>query len=204
MVQKKVWGMRSNELCSQTVSAWISLTFDYRYFPPEQILAWAGAKDTALSGNDAVVYKMNNKMTSVLNWWIPRSPNAATDYDRFIKWLNNTLADAGSNQANAFPNNHQIVKPSHSELNDRRLERTSEQLRWGLIAPWANRHLPKTGTTLTADQQKILDDATVRVIFDTNGDGLITLPAALGGGEINKSVVAFVKDGPDGKWIKTW
>jgi prepilin-type N-terminal cleavage/methylation domain len=194
----------SRDLCVQVADAWKAAQLEHRQFPPSEILSWAGS--TGSSGSDSLVV-MNNKAASVLNWWRPRSPVGTTDRNKFVEWIK----ERGGEE---MFSGHALIRPNAADigdkiadLNDRFLERTPEQLQWGVIAPWMKRYLPKAGG-ISIDT-KLLGDATVNLVLDTNGDGKVTIPstagAPYGGTTLNLPVAAWVSAGPErNKTIISW
>ncbi len=204
MIRQRAWNTAARGLCQQTCVAWNSLLMEHRRYPPEDLLEEAGGKKI---GDGDFEVEMNTMATSLLNWWKPRSPDPTVDAEKYTTWLKNPMGvnpaapvvfgdeEAGFEIAD-WPKN----------LNDLYLERTSEQRKWGLIAPWVRRYVSeKTWKTLDEDDLPRVRAATVRVLLDTNGDGKITLPSQFGGHVLNKTVVAWVyADEKESRTIQSW
>ena len=206
MLVQRTRDTASRHLCVQVAAAWKQAQIDHRRFPPETVLKWShGASTEGLDGDINV--KMNNMATSVLNWWKPGHPDPATALKEFEKWVSDRESEAKkAGDVTPFFEGHVYKKPSISSVNDFYLERTPEQLRWGMIAPWMKRHLPAGGVVaeLGVGGETILDGATVNVLLDMNGDGVIKVPEWAGGPiTLNTTVAVWVYSDPDRKKIIT-
>lgn len=197
MIRQRAWDTAARDLCQQTCVAWNSLLMEQRRYPPISLLKDTGFA-TDLEGGDIEV-AMNTKATSLLNWWKPRHPDPAKDATAYNKWL--------SDKKIKFNGSGFGIEDWPKNLNDLYLERTTEQRKWGLVAPWVRRFVSdKSDTTISSEDIARVRAATVHVLLDTSGDGKITLPDHLGGQiELNKTVVAWVySDEKQAKIIKSW
>jgi len=210
----KVWEVRAQDLCHQVATAWTDLKLANNRLPNEKILGGfligqlPNQNFINPPGGDYRLY-MGNRAASILNWWIPEDPQGNWDE-------NKPSGDHFNNYSFVMPGNRQ--KPP-----DIYFERTPEMLEWGVIAPWAKKHLRGlSGKERNSPNEKLIARATVQVILDLSGDGVITIPEDVdydyANGEavtVRKAVVAFVKKGPADaplrekespkkNWITTW
>ncbi len=206
LIRQRAWNTAARDLCQQTCVAWNALLMEQRRYPPTTLLKDSGVTHD-LEGGDIEV-TMSTKATSLLNWWKPRHPDPTKDAKAYKDWLDNYRLDPTKPEKGIVFNDSGFgIKVWPKNLNDLYLERTSEQRKWGLIAPWVRKYLPKTSGDAISDEDKArISAATVHVLLDTSGDGKITLPDYLGGQiELNKTVVAWVYAGEDKiKIIKSW
>lgn len=202
MVKQNAWNTAARDMCSQTAAGWNALFIKHRRFPSPALIQYC-AKENFTSGGD-IGFVMDNEATSLLNWWVPEHPLPEYDATKYKKWLENKKVKFSWDGIEEWPN-------------DGYLERTSDQKRWGLVAPWAKRWILSAteGADIKDDKNRdILEAATVRVLLDTDGDGKITVPAELGSvaldGEgdplvLNKTAIAWVYAGADKeKVIASW
>ena len=198
MVRAKAWNSAGKDLCSQTAAAWTSILLDARRFPSEELIKYCAA-DTFDSNSD-IGFVMDTKASSLLHWWVLEHPLPTYD----LKKYKTQIADIDFSWAG-------IAKWP----NDLRLERTPEQRQWGLIAPWTKRWVKGAAEgTLSVEAKKNVEAGTVRVLIDSNGDGMITVPSDLGAcaldGDGNalvlkKSAIAWVyADGDKKNVLTSW
>jgi len=195
----KSWETRARDTCFQVVSSWNNLMLTHRFFPPEDEINKAiGPQRAVKVGDGDVWFAMDNRALSLLNWWHPKNPKGEWDVPPGVGYEGFALDMKGG-----------IRKPT-----DMYFERTPEMMEWGAIAPWVRKHLSgKSGKDPELDTQTktFLKRATINVILDLTGDGMIEIPEAIdpGAGIVRRSAVAFVYSGPDdpkvkSKLIKTW
>ena len=210
MIRQRAWDTSARDLCQQTCVGGNALLMQHRRYPPMTLLE-KFKTDTQPEGGDIEV-RMNTEATSLLNWWRPRHPDPAKDDTAYGLWLKNYVLDPGKPEKGIVfnPSGFGIAKWPKN-LNDIYLERTSDQRKWGLVAPWVKRYVSDaTEDTLNDETKARLEAATVHVILDTNGDGKITIPAnhpcAKGVKiELNKTVVAWVyADEKRSRTIQSW
>lgn len=195
MIRQRAWDTAARDLSQQTCVAWNSLLMQQRRYPPVVLLQETG-ETTSLENGDIEV-TMNTKATSLLNWWKPQHPDQAKDAVLYKKWLTDKKVEFNNFGIKDWPKN----------LNDLYLERTSEQRKWGLIAPWVRKYISGlSDDTVAAEDEVRIKAATVHVLLDISGDGKITIPEELGGPtDLNKTVVAWVyADEKKVKIIKSW
>lgn len=169
LVRQKAWDTASRELCLQTAAAWEQLMISHQRYPSLELLKSCAGSDAKDLGGD-FAFPMNTEMTSLLNWWTPQHPLPRFDRDRYQAWLKNQKVNFTSWDAiERWPN-------------DTLLERTTEQKKWGLIAPWAEGLVKglNSASSLTGDARKDVETATVWCVLDCNGDGKVTVPDSLG------------------------
>lgn len=162
MVQKRALDMEGTQLCIQTATAWDVVLVTYRRFPSEALIK--ACSDGASQAEGDLRFAMNTPATSLLNWWEKVTEDPRYDSANY-KYKKNQFNYAWDN-INEWPV-------------DNRLERSGLQMRWGLVAPWAKRHVEDAdeGDPSVA---RIVEAATVNVILDTNGDNVIRVPPELG------------------------
>lgn len=198
MIRQRAWDTTARELCLQACVAWNSLLLEQRQYPPMTLLKDTGYASDLDDGDIEVV--MTTKATSLLNWWKPRHPDPIKDAKAYEDWLRAKGVE--------FNDSGFGIKTWPKNLNDLYLERTSDQRKWGLIAPWAKRYISeKDGNTIGDEEKAHVRSATVHVLLDTNRDGKITLPAdhPLGKIELNKTAAAWVYgDEKQIRIIKSW
>jgi len=192
----KVWEVRAQDMCHQVANAWCDLMLANNRLPNEKILnayLTAGTHKT-LPGGDYRL-EMDNKAASILNWWLPKDPQGNWDVPPGVGYKGYSL----------------VMDSNTHKPTDIYFERTPEMLEWGVVAPWAKRHLRgHRGDEPSAAVKKIVSRATVNVILDLSGDGIIDIPEEIDPvvGKVRKAAVAYVWSGPEGekksKLIKTW
>ncbi len=189
LVRERAWETRGRDLCSQTAAAWSSLLTDNRRFPSKELISEYASDEKKVGGD--LMFSMDTKMAGVLNWW--KKEHELSGYDLKLYNKEHDSRDYGWSSINSWPK-------------DTRFGRSSLQQKWGIVAPWAERHLgPAAERDAETDPlNSILKAATVRVILDMDGDNRIDLTdlkeelglAALDSkGEplvLRKSVVAWV------------
>lgn len=208
LIRQKSWDTAARELCVQTVNGWEQLMITHRRYPKPELIEWSVNLDAdrvgaaAGSGGD-LYFPMNKGASSLLNWWKPTHPLPLYDLDNYKTWYEEEKRI-------------DVNAPDKIEdwPNDLILERTSEQKKWGLFAPWAGRYVKDRAAGAGAPPE--LKQAMVWVLLDTDGDGKVTLPAAaLGAAALDpegspivlpKSAAAWVRSGPDAgsKFITSW
>lgn len=197
LIRQRAWKTAARDLCQQTCVAWNSLLLEQRRFPPVSLLKDSGSTLDLDRGDLEVM--MTTKATSILNWWKPRHPDPTKDAAAYEAWL--------QTKGIQFNDSGFGIKNWPQNLNDLYLERTSEQRKWGLVAPWVKRYISDKDESTIPDEDKArVLAATVHVLLDTNGDGKLTLPDHLGGSVVlNKTVVAWVyEDENKIKIVKSW
>ena len=159
-----------------------------------------------------MAFPMNRVTTSLLNWWKPSHPLPKYDLNNFKKWLETAGYDKERDKR--VPIDFKDWAKIEQWPNDLVLERTADQKKWGLVAPWATRWIKDYEKTKSPEYAKNIVAATVWVMLDTDGDGRVSPPPSLGAvavdanGDaliIHKSVIAWVYSGPgESKVITTW
>lgn len=211
-IRQKAWDTSAHELCVQAATAWNQLLLTHRRFPSRDLIEWAADldKDGDVEKVDGdMAFPMMTGTTCLLNWWKPTHPLPEFDLPNYKKWLKTA---ARGNKEVDFDDWDQIP----DWPNDLVLERSVEQKKWGLVAPWANRWIKNAATPTTEGEglQNVVT-ATVWVLLDLDGDGKVTLPGSLPGGVgldsegksliIPKSVVAWVFTGSKrDKVVTSW
>ncbi|MGI5868395.1 MAG: prepilin-type N-terminal cleavage/methylation domain-containing protein [Kiritimatiellia bacterium] len=210
LIRQKAWDTAALELCSQTAEAWNQVLVSHRRFPEKELILWCVEQDD-LDDTEQVAgdlaFPMTQRATSLLNWWKPSHPLPRFDLPNYKKWLD--TAAKGKKKIDFSDWNKIEDWP-----NDLVLERSDEQKKWGLVAPWAGRWIREQETTGTPESVKNIANATVWVMLDINGDGKVSPPKSLGAvaedakGDplvLHRSVIAWVRSGPgDSKLITTW
>ena len=212
LIRQKSWDTAARELCVQTANAWDQILITHRRFPETDLIAWCVSQDE-LDDSETIkgdmAFPMNRVTTSLLNWWKPTHPLPRYDLTNFKKWLETA---AKGDKPIAFDDWDKIEQWP----NDLVLERTIDQKKWGLLAPWATRWIKnlEKSTDISPEGSKNIVAATVWVMLDTDGDGRVSPPPSLGAvavdanGDaliIHKSVIAWVYSGPgESKVITTW
>lgn len=219
MVRQKAWNTAAKDMCSQTADAWNALLMDHRRFPSEDLI-----KDRAGSGNvknvgKDVYFPMNTEATSLLNWWKPHHRMPEYDKANYQKYLDNyTNPKYGEDHPKR---GDKVLRGGLSWdnmedwPNDLYLERTPDQKKWGLIAPWAKRYvLNATDDSLEGEAADCVEAATLWVMLDMDGNGKVQLPDDLGKApealdadgkllEIRKAAVAWVFADKDKRQLLT-
>ena len=223
LIRQKSWDTAARELCVQTANAWDQILITHRRFPETDLIAWCVSQDE-LDDSETIkgdmAFPMNRVTTSLLNWWKPSHPLPQYDLTNFKKWLE-TAADKDPTKPATDPTRWGPIDFDDWDKieqwpNDLVLERTLEQKKWGLVAPWATRWIKSVDKRIdisTEAAQNVVA-ATVWVMLDTDGDGRVSPPKSLGAvavdanGDaliIHKSAIAWVYSGPgDSKVITTW
>ena len=194
------------DLCSQVASAWQGIRVQNGRYPSKALLEKYIEKKVSDTGED-LGFLMKSDIASVLNWWTP-APVSKADLALFDKEFGTVIG--AQRDVERWPN-------------DTVLERTFEQKYLGVYAPWAKKVLLAEmkkenlheGSGLS--KIKLPDEAIVSVVIDLNGDGKVTIPAAVAqklgrpdDRELPFSAVAWVQNGPgkleDGavKILKSW
>ena len=212
MIRQKSWDTAARELCVQTAAAWDQLQITHRRFPDRDLVEWCANIDPDgdienVKGDMA--FPMLAGTTSLLNWWKPTHPLPQFDLPNFKTWLK-TAARGGK----------EIDFKDWDKIedwpNDLLLERSVEQKKWGLVAPWASRYIKNAASPAEVGEDG-LDNvvaATVWVMLDMDGDGKVSPPPSLGAvalspdGEpllLPKSVIAWVYSDPKkSKVVTSW
>lgn len=211
LIRQKAWDTAAQELCSQTVAAWDQFLITHRRFPDSEFLEKHLGRDVVNVGGD-LAFPMDPVATSLLNWWKPMHPLSEFDEKNYETWLRT----AARGRKIDF-NEESWWDTIEDWPNDLLLERSVEQKKWGLVAPWASRYIKNVARRddLDAEKREYVDLATVWVLIDTSGDGKLTLPenrlgaAALGPDDkpqsLPKSVVAWVYTDPKkSKIVTSW
>ena len=217
LIRQKSWDTAARELCVQTVNAWEQVLISHRRFPETDLIEWCVNMDD-LSETEKVkgdiAFPMNRGTSSLLNWWKPTHPLPRYDEPNFRKWLETAGYDKERNRR--VPIDFDDWDKIEQWPNDLVLERTIDQKKWGLLAPWATRWIKnlEKSTDISPEGSKNIVAATVWVMLDTDGDGRVSPPKSLGAvavdanGDaliIHKSAIAWVYSGPgDSKVITTW
>ena len=187
--------LAAKELCAQVAAAWNQLAIDCGRLPNRDLLvAWCGDPPTESAPNAGdVLLTMDPGLLSVLNWWTPATPVPAGDAKKFKPMtIKGDALTAASFKVESLDFGLVEYWPV-----DKRLERSFVQRCVGLYPPWAENFF-KTAveSRLSSSGDGSADDETiktlkrekkpwlVRVMLDTDGDGILTLPdeiAALAG-----------------------
>ena len=177
--------LAAKELCSQTVSAWNQLVLNHGRLPSTDLLKkWSS--ESRESGGDLVI-AMSPGALGVLNWWSPQSLVPAGDVKKFkpkaiIGDTSKDLSDSGLENPDL-----EIVEFYPA---DTLLECNFVQKCVGLYPPWAEREFKETiETLLSPDREESTESdaplaslrtkwaaSMVRVVLDTDGDGILVLP----------------------------
>lgn len=165
MVRERAWDASGRDLCYQTTAAWNSLLIDNRRFPSKELIS-SYASDAKDIGGD-LMFSMNTQVAGLLNWW--QKDHELKDYDLALYNKKHGNRNYEWSSINKWPA-------------DTRFARSSLQQKWGIVAPWAQRHLNDAAEddVKTGPLKSILEAATVRVILDMDGDSRITIPDSLG------------------------
>ena len=171
MIRAKAWNTISKDLCIQTALAWDTVQIEQRRFPSEELIKACLPSSLTFTSDGDLGIVMNSEVSSLLNWWTPKHILPAKDkqdYEDFLQEKGLSLSSMDYWRDNLkWPN-------------DMRIERTPEQKKCGIIGPWAKRTAMKltklSDLTGDASTKAIIEGASVRVILDTNGDGLIKPP----------------------------
>ena len=206
-IRQRAWDARARDLCLQVAGSWKSLGLDHNRMPPWDIVKANASRpgdstnvDTLFGGGSFLI-EMDNKAASLLNWWNPEKPNGA--------W--NNPADHGAVSYKGMS----LVVHGNVKPTDARFERMPEMEEWGVIAPWALKHLKgKSGSATDVDSEtgKLARHATVIAIIDGNGSGTVKVPGKYTESgedeEVRSAAVAFVwsndKDHPKARIIRSW
>ena len=228
----KVWEVRAQDLCHQVAGAWNDLFLANNRLPNENILRThigaQGAGMGLMTGGDFRLV-MDNKATSILNWWVPKDANGKWDEPQARTTVKSLIDAKKEHVPVEYVGKSMIIPKEYIKPADLYFERTPEMLEWGVVAPWARRHLRgRSGNDeddeVIVDGANVVRRATIQVILDLSGDGLIKIPDDVDNevGEVRKSAVAFVKKGlkdttstkkdpitgktanPRKDWITTW
>jgi prepilin-type N-terminal cleavage/methylation domain-containing protein len=188
------------DLCSQVAEAWQAIRVQNGRYPSKELLDAYISRKVSDTGED-LGFRMDVKISSVLNWWTP-APVSKADLRLFNKEHGN---DINQRDVERWPP-------------DTVLERTYEQKTLGVYAPWAKKALlasiKREGSLQNA---KIPEDSIVNVVIDLNGDGRVTIPSAIAqkigrpeDRELPFSAVAWVQNGEGSlsdrsvKILKSW
>ena len=183
--------LAAKELCSQTVSAWNQLVLNQGRLPSAKLLkAWSsGSEDT---GGDLVI-EMSPGALGVLNWWTPQSLVPAGDENKFKPkaLIGNSSEELTASGINMNPDLDIIEFYPADSL----LECNFVQKCVGLYPPWAEREFRQAiEAALSPDEEQDSLSASagtieslrtkwngsiVRVVLDTNGDGILVLPVGV-------------------------
>ncbi len=180
--------LAAKELCSQTVSAWNQLVLNQGRLPSADLLkAWSS--EAKGSGEDLVV-AMSPGALGVLNWWTPQSLVPAGDVKKFKPkaLIGNSSEELTASGINMSPDLDIIEFYPADSL----LECNFVQKCVGLYPPWAEREFRQAiEAALSPDEEQDSLSASagtieslrakwagsiVRVVLDTNGDGILVLP----------------------------
>ncbi len=158
---KRTRDTASTDLCSQVAAAWKLVQIDNGRMPSDKLLkAYTESNtDMSTSGGD-LVFNMTPKLSSILNWWKLETPIAAADQREF-ELIYSEYFKAGSN-VEFWPV-------------DLRLERSVQQKKYGVFAPWADFYFNDPDVTET-ERQAAVKKALVRVVIDSDGDGMVSIP----------------------------
>lgn len=178
MIRQQAWNTAARDLCFQTATAWTDLLTENRRYPSKALIDNCIDKDKDYDGGGGdILFMMNVDVSSLLNWWAPKNPLPEYDvkgYKQFLDALKNPNDDGDPGIGDL-----EYVENSEIWPNDLNLERTTEQKKFGIIAPWANRWAKKFETwngLKGQEEEAFINAATVRVMLDLDGDGMIKLP----------------------------
>ena len=180
--------LAAKELCSQTVSAWNQLALNQGRLPSADLLkAWSS--ESKASGEDLVV-AMSPGALGVLNWWTPQSLVPAGDRNKFKPKA--LIGDSSEDLTAAGINTSPDLDIVEFYPADTLLECNFVQKCVGLYPPWAEREFKAViDALLSPDEEQDSLSASagsiaslrtkwagsiVRVVLDTNGDGILVLP----------------------------
>lgn len=158
---KRTRDTASTDLCSQVAAAWKLVQIDNGRMPSDKLLKAYAETDTDMSSSDGdLVFNLTPKLGCILNWWDMVSPVAAADKREFDL----VYSEHFSSGANVE------FWPS-----DRRLERSVQQKKYGVFAPWADFYFNDPEVTET-ERRAAVKKALVRVVIDSDGDGMVAIP----------------------------
>ncbi|NLB70344.1 MAG: type II secretion system protein [Lentisphaerae bacterium] len=196
LVRQRAWDTRGRDLCSQVASTWESIRMDYRRYPSSELISEYAGQVEKVGGD--LMFTMTPPASGLMNWW--EKEHEFEEYDKVRYNAKRGGVRYGWNNINTWPK-------------DKRFGRSAMQQRWGIIAPWTERHL-KDAAEGEESVRPILDAGTIRVILDMDGDNLITIPSKLGSAALDsngnqlvlrKSAVAWVyADEKENRVLTSW
>ncbi|MBR1609424.1 MAG: prepilin-type N-terminal cleavage/methylation domain-containing protein [Kiritimatiellae bacterium] len=228
--RERAMDVAARDMVSQVAAAWTILATENHRFPSKALIEWAWQNDNGGSSvSDGTPFSMTPTVGCVLNWWYGVRPVASADLKAFTS-DKKTMPRYASSGATG-PQKDETVSFSAAKMFDYadhwppdvRLERSAEQKRIGLYAPWVERALRRklaeddqdhlVGKELYETMRKDfkamkLDRGLVKVMLDFDGDGEIKVPGEYTEtGEdqvVRAAAVAFVQNEKGTKYIRSW
>ena len=211
-MSEKALDTRARDLCSQVAEAWTVVALTQGRLPSAELVS--KATDNTDFGDDLAV-RMTPAAIVLLNDWYKTSPIPAVDVSKFKVRVNKS-AHLSYEEAVEFG----CYQNGNGESMQWRMEPDTDQLRWGLFAPWVGRMIreeEEDGDQTDLDEYiwgKTHSDSSewghgvVTVAIDTSGDGKITIPAGTIDNaediELRTTAAAWVWNEKKTKAVRSW
>lgn len=211
---------QARDLCSQVATSWTLVSIGEKRLPSVELIEMT-TDSTAIGGDRTV--RMTPSAIVLLNDWYKTSPLPMADAGRFtVRVQKEDHLDYEKAVEFFCAKNGYVAENGKYDAKQWRMEPETDQLRWGLFAPWVQRRIreaagdadPKSAEfeaeiwEKTAKGDREWGHGIVTVALDTDGDGQIAIPAGTIDNAddlvLRATAVAWVWNEKKSKTLRSW